>query len=921
MPEKSLDEIFGPVSPATPPPAPGKTPKKSLDEIFGPVAPAPGGGDAPLTVNVNAPRPLDTPAPAAQPAAYPEWFRPGTGSPDAGAAEDYDKGAPFNIRVQLHRADNPREAELVMKRYYGDGNYGQDKHGNWWGMQDGKRTAVFPRGSLVSRMTDTLGAGTVAGTWPMAGAVAGGIAGGMFGGGVGAIPGAMAGAAAGKGVDDLIKWTQGLFDKSANETVGGMSREGAVAGVFEGAAPVARQAHRGVQNVFQKWLGTTPETRALGRRALGAGARPPIATLAPAAKALEYRREFRNKLSSDPQEPARAEMVDKNLRRIMETFGFSGEEAEKTLARAYRNTSEVSTRDAGEKIVGRLAGIRKGLEQSARTLREEASARVADVDRTIRDLARPTPGLARDVSDAIVTERRRFGQEMAEHYARVDQMTGQVPVVPTAEIRETARAIQEVMPPTQLPPIIRHWAGENAEERITFEQAHALRTTFREMAEVMNLGGPGQRVGISGDLANAVDFAISSSEGALGQRAARALRTVDQAYAVGISRFNDATINSLVKNVRSGLIPEPEQVARLLFHPEKINTAREVFRMVPETVRADALRADMQNMVNSVSRPNPQGGQTLDGMALLKMLEKRAKVLEAFYPPAIVRDLRSSARSLAAYRGQVDITALHDPTALNEAIRNALKAEQEAERFARQDALKALSTGSPQNVDAAARIITQPGAEAITEAAIRRLGNNSSAVKTLRRYALEDLITAAIDTTASKGLKINPNKLATRLGNYTEKQQTLLFPKGVAADLNTLKDDLQFLFPHAQGWLEGPGQAAATVKGKLGLVGLLYNPKTYSAWITYISKHISGYVADHPWLLRYLANEVEKGNSVKARTVLSYIKQDALRAATQGPGNGRPPGDPTNVQQPFRPAAPQKAARPGIKPLSYGGTE
>src|SRR5262245_51143579 len=40
---------------------------------------------------------------------------------------DYKTGAPMDTRVALQKAENPNEAALVLERYYGPGNYGQDK--------------------------------------------------------------------------------------------------------------------------------------------------------------------------------------------------------------------------------------------------------------------------------------------------------------------------------------------------------------------------------------------------------------------------------------------------------------------------------------------------------------------------------------------------------------------------------------------------------------------------------------------------------------------------------------------------------------------------------------------------------------------------------------------------------------------------
>src|SRR5215813_5899576 len=56
---------------------------------------------------------------------------------------DYNVGGSMLQQMTLQTADNPEEARAIMEYFFGKGNYGQDKGGRWWGVVNGKKTAVF----------------------------------------------------------------------------------------------------------------------------------------------------------------------------------------------------------------------------------------------------------------------------------------------------------------------------------------------------------------------------------------------------------------------------------------------------------------------------------------------------------------------------------------------------------------------------------------------------------------------------------------------------------------------------------------------------------------------------------------------------------------------------------------------------------
>jgi len=192
---------------------------------------------------------------------------------------DYTTGASASTRMLFQRSSNPKEAALVLDKLYGAKNYGQDRFGQWWVKEGDKRVAVLPKG-LAGGFKNML-SGLASSPGATAGGIAGGLAGEVLFPAGGGIPGAMAGAAAGRGLDELMKWASGMFAKKPSEVVGSMATEGAIAGLFQGAGPLARKAGQTVRGALQDFAGVTPTSSMMARDLSAGGAKPPIGSFGP----------------------------------------------------------------------------------------------------------------------------------------------------------------------------------------------------------------------------------------------------------------------------------------------------------------------------------------------------------------------------------------------------------------------------------------------------------------------------------------------------------------------------------------------------------------------------------------------------------------------------------------------------------------
>lgn len=971
-----LDDILGPIAPPSrpvaPPPvrqvgpsgAPQAPARPSLDSLLGPAQPqaapqgAPPAGDAPMAITVRpTPQPQQN-VEQPQPIPNADDVPPGQNRIDvafgqrqdetAGSlagragdlmnrnvlgedpAIDYAKGAPVSVRSQLMRADNPDEAARVLKRYYGEGKFGQDTRGRWWIEDQGQKRAVIPTGldRGVGEMVKNAGAGLMATSPATMGSLIGGTAGLVVGGPAGAAIGAVGGAAGGKLIDDTMKWAEGLFSKTASETAGGAAKEAAIAGAGELLGPVARGAAIGGRKGIEWLAETTASGRQMTRDLLSQGARPPIASVAPGAKVAQFRRELRNKVTSDPNIEQNIQALDKRLMNIMEAGGVPEHEIPATIKRIEDSSSAISGREAGEKIVEQVSTARGALEHAVQQTRSHAERLVADTREALRRVADPSATLASDIEGGIRQTRQEFSARFQDVYRMVDGMTGNTPIVPTGPMVTAARELMHDAPPNSLPPRITNLLDPQlTPSHITFEQAHNYRSVFREAAENGSIAPGTIAQSRMRDLAEATHEAIltSGEAGGVAGQAVTALREADSAYRRGVAQFYDATVNKLVKNARAGLNIEPEKIAATIMNPEKINTARQIQRMVPPAVWQDTLKAYLKQTLDRASQVDRETGvSAIKGKRLLDTLENPAtqKVFNAFYPSGFVNELRTQARALAAFDGAIDPTALRDPGALSAAVRDAARAQRQVDRFVAENPLAALTSADPKAVDTAVRMVTTPGNEAMTEAAIQTLGANSPEVRKLRQYVLEDVFNTAMGRTAAGARKLESQPLEAALSKYTDKQQKLLFPDGLDDDIRLLIRESRFLFPDKNSQQVGLVAAGATLKK-----ASIFSKRGWEGYGQIAKDALIGYMIDRPEVARFVAKEINR-EPRRANGLMRWMTQAAVSASMQGPGTGAPspqsppaaPGGSQRLPAPARPSIPVKTQE-RAPALGYGGSD
>jgi len=903
MPRESLEEIFG--STATPknefsgvtkqgaPDAPyyvptgagtpgsegtGTGPKQTLEEIFGPAQPE---GSVKATSQKGA-----------------DVLQGLTAlDPDV----DYSKPAPLTVRFNVSRASNPTEVEDYLKGQYGEGNFRQDGAGNWLVREMNGWVPVHPKGGLQNVATNAA-VGMAATAPEVLGGVAGGVAGGAVGGPAGAIVGSGLGSGGGKIANEAAKAAQGFFNKTPGEAAGEVGAEASMGAAFAAMPTIARalmNSGRGMGAAVGRYVGgISPETRGtlqeLGQFAdetaltdpkLGNELRkvaPPIGGYAPGATSLEYDRTLRNSLKGmDPQAERRGKVIDARMGNMLKQFGLPDDAVARAVADISDTSNALSGKQVGEALRGAVRGRETALLQEERANKDEAMDIARRSLQQITDRTRrPLGNLGQDIGAHVTGLRRAFSADMNRAYRNVTAMTGDQPVVRTDDVAREAQRLMETIPPESVPPIIRRLA-QRIEPGIddapvpdappmTFEEAHNLRTTLREMANTVDLSPIGARRGNLSRMAGMLDAAMGRAEGQVGQDAAQALRELDRTYAAGIQRFTNSDVNSLIRDMRDGRTPNAGEVANLLIDKGSTDATRQVFSMLTPDMQTRVRMADMNNMFGAASRVAKDGRETLDGLALMRMLDKRSDVNEFLYPPGYTDGLRRLAREFAAIDGDLDITGLA-PGQVRSALERAIGARRALDEEAAKNPLFAMKSNDPDMVDAAARAILKPGSTARTEEAYFALNpgarNATMPVQAspewdaVQKFAITDLLKSAVRP--KQGLqnrKVLGGDLEQTLAGYTARQKELLFGNRLP-DILKLAKEAKLMFPETGAGSNdfGASLAAATIKGNM--------PWTV---MPYAYRMVAGWVADRPQLMHWLIGEMDR-SPIKGRGIFNVL--------------------------------------------------
>ena len=264
------------------------------------------------------------------------------------------------------------------------------------------------------------------------------------------------------------------------------------------------------------------------------------------------------------------------------------------------------------------------------------------------------------IANAVRKSRVQFGERMAESYARIDELVGNTPIIPTAPIKEVAQQILDVLPKTSGGAVV---GGKDSLIRdilkmgdsVSVSTAQRLRTMLREAAEADNLL-PDVSKHDARLLKNSVNDAFEAAKQGgiqnlpqdIAPRAIKALQDADKLYAEGIRRFESPVINAIAKGSGKPGGVDADMVVDYLVKPERIVRLRQVKSIVPEGDWAKVKSAHASELLSSVVKGTDDPLVSIfDGKALRDSLDRYGKsVLEEVHGREWVKSAYEYANAL-----------------------------------------------------------------------------------------------------------------------------------------------------------------------------------------------------------------------------------------------------------------------------------
>lgn len=808
---------------------------------------------------------------------------------------DTATGGPFMLRTLLARASNPEEAELMLRKQFKEGEYGQDRQGRWWVLQPGKKEGSFrkvliePEGSFATFLSG-LGAGAAAEGTAMAGSAAGAAAGAATGPFAPfAIPaGAGLGWMAGKGIDELAKYFGGTYHKTADE----LGKEVLKGGMINTAIPAAGGVMGKIGPAFKRLVGdVTPATASMNAELLAEGARPPIGSAAPGMKGFESKRQASVGVSGDQVADINHAWIERQVVEHMRPLGIDEAAAKDIAYELARKAQDVSSTTAANSIVAAAQRRNTQLQTVIDDSLQAAQQRLQDLERSMRAYAQPDPNVARAIGNKMIQDRVEGGRHFDDAYTAVHAQTGEARVIGSGSPNNVARQIIEVEPPAAVLPFVRQIA--DLDGPMTIEQAHRWRSYALQRVRDIEAGGnltPGASRHFYSSLAEAIDTeltAVANSGRGLAPDAVRSLRAVNEGWRDFIQDFENLTMRQLAGDIRDGLVVNPEAVADKILQPKNVQTARMIWgRLTPE-MQDNVRRADLSNLIAHSSVQDPTTGRmVLDGSALVKNLEVRRNIMGVAHTPSFMAQLREFANTYKTVNGKLDPAALtarggagsgraSNPSMMVTTMRRWQAAQQKMEEFVAENPLAAFRNGTAEERDAAVAFLVSPGKQARMSELMASLNPNEQ--REIHRYVMQKLFDEALELNPARQLMISGDKVRSFLGRYSPEQQNDILPHGMADSLRRLGDKINFLFP----------SVAEDFGGNLAVKAVLnrnfLNPLALSKRVGW---YTSAWFTNRPAVLRWFADLAEKDPKA-AETAMSAIGRYLYNSAMTGPGRDK----------------------------------
>jgi len=718
-------------------------------------------------------------------------------------------GLPDNrtqAEYSLLNDNESRTAYLTQK--YGKDNVAIDKFGRDIVQIGDKKYSVKPVVPTPDRtaLTYSSVAGEVLPTLGMIGgatigSAAGPVTGSVMAGGGGAF---------GVAVNQLLARAIGLpVQQDSAAAAREMITQGAVPGLLgegltRGAAYIGRSALAPYKpgSILGPWQKNVPmyEQR-MGevKAATDIGLRPKVGTFAPNAVFTQRLQNAAFRLFGDELPELNRPVMEKASQGIT------------NLATGFQTTGE-----SAEAISGALSAR---AEQTAIVVEKNAAKAQAEAEALIKKsqdaisgkIGAPSGDLAANVEKDIRANRTDFGKKASELYAPIDEFAGG-PVVPTQKIKDVLNGILKQMPPTKsgdvsvlVPENLKAFTKGINElpEYVTFQQMQAIRSKFYSKAETdaLNAGLSDRQ---ATQLARASDSAFDDATSKIIERkktgildsqgkpittvtpkfvdgvekVAQSLRRADQYWKSGIKRFDDLSVEALVKDASKTGYIQPEKVADYIAKAGETDKLLRIKKVVsPETFREVGSQVWNNTIRDAI---DPMTGE-VNGRILATRINSMNKngMMDALYGPTS-SDIKKLVQQYAALGGKIDAEVLGKGD-IKTAIQNAIKAKSESDALIKSDWLSAIRDGGKQSLRAV-EWLSEPNNRLQMRNAIKTFGVNSPEANAIREYTARNIFTK-MEVPATKGAEkyakteLMGKPLLDELDKYGKPYLTELFGK------------------------------------------------------------------------------------------------------------------------------------------------